>query len=446
MAELHGWQMDPFGVHEQRYFSQGQPTKLVRDRGIESYDPPPVTDASPTHPAFTVATAPPAVGAPTAATAHGDHSAPEERLGAGAPIGAAPPSPAWAASNGRGGTHEEAVPSARFLGGPEPSGPAPGWWLASDGNWYPPELADTGEPVHSAPDVASSPPPIPPPRPGWWLASDGNWYPPDPVPAHQSAPPPAGPALSYPTAHPLPAAPDSPSTDARWTTTSDPQPAAGIEPGGPASDDRALWMEPTGPAPSTAPPATWPSVAGPETEPVGFAPGASMAGGVPPAPGWWLASDGNWYPPELAHPAEPSNEPSYGVSENWHVASSGGGHVGADPVVSEYEPPHEAPESTMFAEVTPGPNWWLASDGNWYPPELADPAAAGYDVVTYVAPEPGTQEHGGSELPAVGYEESSAPPRDSPPAEPPPRPGWWLASDGNWYPPELAEPDEHPAV
>ena len=37
-----GWHSDPFGVHEARYFSaDGQPTKLVRDRGVESYDEPP---------------------------------------------------------------------------------------------------------------------------------------------------------------------------------------------------------------------------------------------------------------------------------------------------------------------------------------------------------------------------------------------------------------------
>lgn len=37
-----GWHSDPFGVHEARYFSaDGQPTKLVRDRGAESYDEPP---------------------------------------------------------------------------------------------------------------------------------------------------------------------------------------------------------------------------------------------------------------------------------------------------------------------------------------------------------------------------------------------------------------------
>jgi hypothetical protein len=37
-----GWHSDPFGVHEARYFSaDGHPTKLVRDRGVESYDEPP---------------------------------------------------------------------------------------------------------------------------------------------------------------------------------------------------------------------------------------------------------------------------------------------------------------------------------------------------------------------------------------------------------------------
>lgn len=41
-GELHGWHPDPFGVHEQRYFSQGKPTKLVKDGATESYDAPPV--------------------------------------------------------------------------------------------------------------------------------------------------------------------------------------------------------------------------------------------------------------------------------------------------------------------------------------------------------------------------------------------------------------------
>jgi hypothetical protein len=40
-AELQGWCTDPYELHDARYFSAGRPTKLVRDSGEESYDPPP---------------------------------------------------------------------------------------------------------------------------------------------------------------------------------------------------------------------------------------------------------------------------------------------------------------------------------------------------------------------------------------------------------------------
>ena len=37
-----GFHPDPYEIHEERYISgEGQPTKLVRDNGIEAYDPPP---------------------------------------------------------------------------------------------------------------------------------------------------------------------------------------------------------------------------------------------------------------------------------------------------------------------------------------------------------------------------------------------------------------------
>jgi hypothetical protein len=36
-----GWYRDPFAIHQDRYFSEGWPTKLVRDDGMESYDLPP---------------------------------------------------------------------------------------------------------------------------------------------------------------------------------------------------------------------------------------------------------------------------------------------------------------------------------------------------------------------------------------------------------------------
>ena len=44
---MQGWQADPFGLHEKRYFSSGQPTKLVRDGDAESYDEPPVEESTP---------------------------------------------------------------------------------------------------------------------------------------------------------------------------------------------------------------------------------------------------------------------------------------------------------------------------------------------------------------------------------------------------------------
>jgi hypothetical protein len=40
-ALAQGWYRDPYGEHQDRYFSAGWPTRLVRDGDTESYDPPP---------------------------------------------------------------------------------------------------------------------------------------------------------------------------------------------------------------------------------------------------------------------------------------------------------------------------------------------------------------------------------------------------------------------
>ena len=42
-----GWFTDPYGRHEARWLSQGEPTKLVRDGSTEAFDEPP--DEAPTH-------------------------------------------------------------------------------------------------------------------------------------------------------------------------------------------------------------------------------------------------------------------------------------------------------------------------------------------------------------------------------------------------------------
>jgi hypothetical protein len=38
---FQGWYRDPYGNHDDRWFSGGRPTNLVRDLGIQSYDHPP---------------------------------------------------------------------------------------------------------------------------------------------------------------------------------------------------------------------------------------------------------------------------------------------------------------------------------------------------------------------------------------------------------------------
>jgi hypothetical protein len=40
-VKAQGWYRDPYCIHEDRYFSDGEPTRLVRDGSMECYDPPP---------------------------------------------------------------------------------------------------------------------------------------------------------------------------------------------------------------------------------------------------------------------------------------------------------------------------------------------------------------------------------------------------------------------
>lgn len=41
LRNAQGWYSDPYGSHKARWFSDGRPTALVRDDGVESNDPPP---------------------------------------------------------------------------------------------------------------------------------------------------------------------------------------------------------------------------------------------------------------------------------------------------------------------------------------------------------------------------------------------------------------------
>ena len=109
-------------------------------------------------------------------------------------------------------------------------------------------------------------------------------------------------------------------------------------------------------------------------------------------PGWWLASDGKWYPPQPqeATPAE---------------------------VVQSVQPSQTAPAPA--GAVSPqGPGWWEASDGLWYPPTSQPQNATPAEVVPSAEPSQTTAQ---APIGAAG----------------PRGPGWWEASDGAWYPPEL---------
>lgn len=60
-----------------------------------------------------------------------------------------------------------------------PGQAAPGWWLASDGRWYPPSQNSENSnhlPASSGSSDAAVGPSAYPVAPGWWQASDGQWY------------------------------------------------------------------------------------------------------------------------------------------------------------------------------------------------------------------------------------------------------------------------------
>ncbi len=87
----------------------------------------------------------------------------------------------------------------------------PGWWLAADGKYYPPEqhpdyqqqiAARAAEQQQPTAPQAAVQPQATAPGPGWWLAADGRYYPPEQHPEYrrQVAPPPTAPRAAPPSA------------------------------------------------------------------------------------------------------------------------------------------------------------------------------------------------------------------------------------------------------
>jgi len=96
--------------------------------------------------------------------------------------------------------------------------------------------------------------------PGWWVATDGKWYPPQ----SPSGPPPAAPHPGAPAAGPPPG-------------PAGPPPGTGRPPPGPTGPP----PRPAGPPPGTGgPPPGPPGIGGPPGPPLGHAPGTPPAGGA----------------------------------------------------------------------------------------------------------------------------------------------------------------------
>ena len=104
--------------------------------------------------------------------------------------------------------------------GPAGAPPAPGWWLAGDGRWYPPELHPSDTPLNA----------------NWWQAQNGQWFAPlfhpdnraaydNYIPPVPPSPPPAVEISPEPTTFAPKLYPDPPS-HARHAVVSDPPTAS----------------------------------------------------------------------------------------------------------------------------------------------------------------------------------------------------------------------------
>lgn len=169
--------------------------------------------------------------------------------------------------------------------------PYPGWWKASDGNWYPPQQRP------AQPATADS---------GWWQASDGKWYPPDQHPGRQAQAPQSPKApLAAPQQVSEPAVPPVPPLAVQ------PEPIPVVQPSA------------VPPAPAV-PPATQPEPS--------------------PTAGWWQASDGRWYPPQPSAPAVVDPVVPVATTPAGYVQQPGSPQPTAFPApVRSTAPPHKPP-------------------------------------------------------------------------------------------------------
>jgi len=154
--------------------------------------------------------------------------------------------------------------------------------------------------------------------------------------------------------------------------------------------------------------------------------------------GWWLASDGKWYAPELASPPPPPPQQQQlieaaAVAERpASTAAHSAPTFSGPPVEASTMPTNGAahtnatPQKTLVSDVSLGEGWWQGTDEKWYAPEVYPSNTrqgdgwwqAGANGRWY-APmfHPSYASRSASDV-FLGA-------------------GWWHATDGMWYPPEV---------
>ena len=213
---------------------------------------------------------------------------------------------------------------------------------------------------------------------GWWLASDGRWYPPELAPP----PPPPPPQLPISQASALAQRPASttahsastssqPSTETGTMPPNGTMPHNGTPPGtvpqrilmSDVSLGEGWWQGTDGKwyAPEVYPSDTpqgdgwWLAANGKWYAPMFHPSYASRASDVSLGEGWWQGRDGKWYAPEVY----PSDTPQ---GDGWWLAANG----------KWYAPMfHPSYASRSASDVPLGEGWWQGRDGKWYPPETA---------------------------------------------------------------------------
>ena len=168
--------------------------------------------------------------------------------------------------------------------------------------------------------------------------------------------------------------------------------------------------------------------------------------------GWWLDSDGKWYPPELAPSLRPPPPPPQQQQQQQQQQTGQAAALAQRPASitphwapTSSQPSTEAgtmptkcaahtdtmPQIALVSDASQGQGWWEGMDGKWYAPEVY-PSNTPQGDGWWPAPD------GKWYAPMFHPSYVSRSASDVFLGE-----GWWQGTDGKWYAPEL-HPSDRP--